>query len=101
MITLRDNIHRALTASCNCDFLRVHRWVAAQAAWPKHRPAFARLMKMVMLFSEGREFNGTDLAGMFSVSVKTIGRDIFFLRNQLALPISYDVKRHVFTKGAA
>lgn len=100
MTTLRENIRRALTAPCECDFIRIHRWLMAQQAWPVARPAFARMMKMVMLFSEGRALASADLAGLFHVSVKTIGRDIDFLRGQLALPITYDKSAHVFRKAS-
>ena len=98
-MTLRENIRRALIADCNTDFLRVHRWLMAQSAWPEKRATFARLMKMVLWFSEGKTFNCSDLARDFHISTKTAHRDIIFLRDQLAVPIRWDAGSHVYRKA--
>ena len=100
-MTLRENIRRALRAECSTDLLRVHRWLMAQVAWPVKRPSFARMMKMVMLFSEGRSYNCSDFAGMFHISTKTAHRDITFLRDQLALPIRWNAAKHVYEKESS
>ncbi|MEX1118036.1 MAG: WYL domain-containing protein [Terrimicrobiaceae bacterium] len=54
------------------------------------------MMKIHELLAAGEFPNCSNLAGVFEVSYKTVQRDIDFMRDQLLLPIDYDMGRHGF-----
>jgi len=60
------------------------------------RPPLVRMLRIHDLLSAGRYPNCSLLAREFEVSVKTVQRDVDFMRDQLVLPIEYDRHRHGF-----
>jgi predicted DNA-binding transcriptional regulator YafY len=60
------------------------------------RPPFLRMLRIHELLSADRTPNCSVLAREFEVSVKTIQRDVDFMRDQLMLPIEYDSREHGF-----
>ena len=60
------------------------------------RPPFLRMLRIHELLSAGRFPNCSVLAREFEVSVKTVQRDVDFMRDQLMLPIEYDSRGHGF-----
>ena len=60
------------------------------------RPPFLRMLRIHELLSADRCPNCSVLAREFEVSVKTVQRDVDFMRDQLMLPIEYDSRGHGF-----
>lgn len=60
------------------------------------RPPFLRMLRIHELLSADRAPNCSILAREFEVSVKTVQRDVDFMRDQLMLPIEYDSREHGF-----
>jgi proteasome accessory factor B len=60
------------------------------------RPPLARMLKIHEALQRGSRPNCSSLAREFEVSVKTIQRDIEFMRDQLGLPIEYDQVQHAY-----
>jgi len=96
MRTLRENIRRALRAESTADFMRLHRMLQAEKAWPKARPAIARLFEIVASLQADQAVNCSRLAAELHTSRKTIHRDITFLRKFLAAPLRYDAARFTY-----
>lgn len=61
---------------------------------PRTRPPLARMLKIHEALQDGHWPNCIKLAGALEVSVKTVQRDIEFMRDRLNLPIAYDGPRH-------
>jgi len=57
------------------------------------RPPLERMMHIHPAISEGNYPNATTLAKEIEVVIKTIGRDIEFMRDRLGLPIAYDTRK--------
>src|SRR5882724_7922154 len=64
-------------------------------------PAIERMMRIHRLIENKEYPNCTKIAKEFEMSVRTIKRDIDFMKNRLNLPIEFDVKRngYFFTKS--
>jgi predicted DNA-binding transcriptional regulator YafY len=60
------------------------------------RPPFLRMLRIHELLSADRFPNCSVLARQFEVSVKTVQRDVDFMRDQLMLPIEYHTREHGF-----
>ena len=60
------------------------------------RPPFLRMLRIHELLSADRAPNCSVLAREFEISVKTVQRDVDFMRDQLMLPIEYDSRGHGF-----
>ena len=60
------------------------------------RPPLARMLDIHDLLKQGRKTNRRLLSEGLEVSAKTIQRDIDFMRDQLGLPIEYDVSTHSY-----
>jgi predicted DNA-binding transcriptional regulator YafY len=60
------------------------------------RPPFLRMLRIHEHLSADRAPNCSVLAREFEVSVKTVQRDVDFMRDQLMLPIEYDSRGHGF-----
>jgi predicted DNA-binding transcriptional regulator YafY len=73
-----------------------HERSASLAGSRSTRPPFVRMLRIHELLSAGRSPNCSVLARDFEVSVKTVQRDIDFMRDQLMLPIEYDRYEHGF-----
>lgn len=58
------------------------------------RPPMERMHRIHQALQRGDLPNASTLAREIEVSAKTIARDIEFMRDRLALPISYDPTRH-------
>jgi predicted DNA-binding transcriptional regulator YafY len=58
------------------------------------RGAFDRMKKIFGLLQDGKYPNCTTIAREFEVSLKTVGRDLEFMRDRWTLPIGYDDRRH-------
>lgn len=61
---------------------------------PKFKPQYRRLLFVDARIREGGHPNCATLAAEWEVSVKTIQRDIDYLRDELEAPIAYDDVRH-------
>ena len=61
------------------------------------RPPLARMMGIHELLQRGQKTNRRTLSQVLEVSAKTIQRDIDFMRDQLGLPIEYDVSTHSYS----
>lgn len=57
------------------------------------RPPLERMVQIHHAIRAGRYPNATTLAAELEVSVKSIQRDLEFMRDRLALPIAYDARR--------
>ena len=57
------------------------------------RPPLARMLKIHEALQRGSHANCSTLAREIEVAVKTIQRDIEFMRDQLGLPVGYDQSR--------
>ncbi|MGZ8899719.1 MAG: helix-turn-helix transcriptional regulator [Limisphaerales bacterium] len=60
------------------------------------RPPLGRMMHIHTAIHAGKFPNATTLARDLEVSVRSISRDIEFMRDRMSLPISYDEVRHGF-----
>ena len=60
------------------------------------RPPLARMLDIHELLKQGRKANRRLLSEELEVSSKTIQRDIDFMRDQLGLPIDYNVSNHSY-----
>ena len=60
------------------------------------RPPVARMLRIHEALQTGRRTNCRTLAAALEVSPRTIQRDIDFMRDQLGLPVDYDVTAHGF-----
>ncbi|MFH1066391.1 MAG: WYL domain-containing transcriptional regulator [bacterium] len=60
----------------------------------RSRPPLSRMMVIHDLLQNGRHPNRNQLAKRMETSVKTVQRDIDFMRDRLGLPIEYDEKEH-------
>ena len=58
------------------------------------RPPLARMLTIHELLQRGGRINRRTLSEALEVSAKTVQRDIDFMRDQLGLPIEYDVTTH-------
>ncbi len=70
---------------------------AAPAAVPaalRARPPLQRMLQIHQALAAGRYPNATLLARELEVCVKTIQRDLDFMRDRLNLPLEYDPHRH-------
>jgi proteasome accessory factor B len=65
------------------------------------RPPLARMIGIHELLQGGQKTNCRTLATLLEVSPKTIQRDIDFMRDQLGLPIEYDVTTHSYSYTCA
>jgi predicted DNA-binding transcriptional regulator YafY len=61
---------------------------------PKSRPPLERMMRIHQEIASGSYPNATTLAHAMEVSVKSIGRDIEFMRDRMNLPLAYDGSRY-------
>ena len=61
------------------------------------RPPLARMLDIHELLQRGQKTNRRTLSQVLEVSAKTIQRDIDFMRDQLGLPIEYDVSTHSYS----
>jgi predicted DNA-binding transcriptional regulator YafY len=61
---------------------------------PKSRPPLERMMRIHQEIASGSYPNATSLAREMEVSVKSIGRDIEFMRDRMNLPLAYDGSRY-------
>jgi len=57
------------------------------------RPPLERMVQIHQAIRAGRYPNATTLAQELEVSVKSIQRDLEFMRDRLALPVAYDARR--------
>lgn len=62
----------------------------AHAIAPAQRPPLDRMLRIHGLLQSGRQPNSTELAQELEVSVKTIHRDVGFMRDRLGLPVEFD-----------
>jgi predicted DNA-binding transcriptional regulator YafY len=60
------------------------------------RPPWERMLKIRQRIQDGGWPNCVGMAADFEVSVRTLKRDIEFMRDRLQLPIEYDTRRHGF-----
>ncbi len=60
------------------------------------RPPMARMLQIHEALQNGRRVNCRTLAVTLEVSPRTIQRDVDFMRDQLGLPVDYDVVGHGF-----
>lgn len=63
------------------------------AAGTVSRPPLERMLRIHQAIQSGTFPNATQLAADLEVCVKTIGRDIEFMRDRLGLPVEYDSRR--------
>ena len=61
---------------------------------PKSRPPLERMMRIHQEIASGSYPNATKLAREMEVSVKSIWRDIEFMRERMNLPLEYDASRY-------
>lgn len=61
---------------------------------PKARPPLERMLRIHQALQAGNYPNASTLARAIEVSVKSIQRDLDFMRDRLNLPIAYDASRH-------
>lgn len=64
------------------------------AGLPRARPPLQRMMQIHQALAAGGYPNASTLARDLEVSVKTIQRDLEFMRDRLNLPLEYDARRH-------
>lgn len=60
---------------------------------PLHRPPLERMLRIHQSLQAGKFPNTSTLAAELEVSVKSIQRDLDFMRDRLQLPIEYDPKQ--------
>ena len=58
------------------------------------RPPLERMMRIHQAITSGKYPNATTLAAEIEVVVKTIQRDIEFMRDRMGLPIEYDARKY-------
>jgi predicted DNA-binding transcriptional regulator YafY len=58
---------------------------------PTSRPPLARMLRIHAILQDGELTNAPKLAAKLEVSIKTILRDLAFMRDQLDLPLEYDI----------
>jgi proteasome accessory factor B len=63
---------------------------------PYARPPLARMLHVHELLGENKYPNCSSIAQKLEVSIRTVLRDIDFMRDQLGLPIEYDPQRFGF-----
>ena len=70
-------------------------------AGERKRPPFERMKRIFGLLQDGKFPNCSTMAAAFAVSIKTVRRDLEFMRDRWELPIEYDdLKRgYFFTKA--
>jgi proteasome accessory factor B len=61
---------------------------------PRARPPLQRMLQIHQALAAGDFPNASTLARALEVSVKTIQRDLEFMRDRLNLPLEYDPRRH-------
>ena len=61
---------------------------------PKSRPPLERMMRIHQEIASGSYPNATKLAREMEVSVKSIWRDLEFMRERMNLPLEYDASRY-------
>ena len=61
------------------------------------RPPLVRMLDIHELLQRGQKTNRRTLSQVLEVSAKTVQRDIDFMRDQLGLPIEYDVTTHSYS----
>ncbi len=62
----------------------------------RSRPPLARMLQIHQALQSGGYPNATTLASQLEVCIKSIHRDLEFMRDRLELPIQYDCKRFGF-----
>jgi predicted DNA-binding transcriptional regulator YafY len=67
---------------------------AKALALPSSRPPLERMMQIHQAIQSGDYPTGTTLANQLEVSIKSIHRDLEFMRDRLQLPLAYDEIRH-------
>ncbi len=60
------------------------------------RPPAGRMRRMLGLIREGQYLNCSTIAKAMEMSVKTVARDLDWMRDQWGLPLVYDARRHGF-----
>jgi proteasome accessory factor B len=63
---------------------------------PLHRPPLERMLRIHQSLQAGKLPNTSTLASELEVSVKSIQRDLDFMRDRLELPIEYDAAKRGF-----
>src|SRR5215813_2759052 len=65
------------------------------------RPPMERMMRIHRLIENKEYPNARQLAKELAVSVRTVKRDLEFMRDRMKLPMEFDVRRngHYFTKS--
>jgi len=58
------------------------------------RPPLERMLRIHQAIQAGEHPNATRLSAEIEVVVKTIHRDVAFMRDRLGLPIAFDTKRN-------
>lgn len=86
-MTLLQNIHRAVTATCLSDILGRH--LATKNPKIGSRIVYGRLDRLRRTITRGTSFNASTLAAKEGCCAKTIHRDIDFLRSQ-GVNLTYD-----------
>lgn len=67
---------------------------AKALALPSSRPPLERMMQIHQAIQSGDYPTATTLASQLEVSIKSIHRDLEFMRDRLHLPLAYDEIRH-------
>ncbi|MBL9170824.1 MAG: WYL domain-containing protein [Verrucomicrobiales bacterium] len=67
---------------------------AKALALPSSRPPLERMMQIHQAIQSGDYPTATTLANQLEVSIKSIHRDLEFMRDRLQLPLAYDEIRH-------
>jgi hypothetical protein len=92
-VTINQAIQKSLRAECPHDFLAPHQSFSG----PVTRPAFIRLIALLDYARLNQLGNTVELAEEFSVSVKTIQRDLGFLRRNLGVQTKWIDTQNRFT----
>ncbi len=71
-------------------------WRAKSKSQPQSRPPLERMIRFHNLIQEATYPNCTRLAKEFEVTVRTVMRDLDFMRDRLQLPIQFDGQRNGF-----
>src|SRR3954453_17559486 len=68
----------------------------AQTGHSGARPPVERMLKIHHLIKSGKLPNATSIAAALEVSVRSVMRDLDFMRERLNLPLEYDASKHGF-----
>ena len=68
----------------------------AQPAHAGARPPVERMLKIHQLIKSGKLPNATGIAARLEVSVRSVMRDLDFMRERLGLPLEYNASKHGF-----